>query len=325
MRVLIADDDASFRTVLERQLSKWGYEVVVAADGAEAWRHLDGEDPPRLVLLDWMMPGLQGVEACRRLRGKPDGAYYYIVLLTAKGGSENMIEGINAGADDYVVKPFDEQELRVRLRAGRRIVELQEALQREASTDSLTGLRNRTAIYSILKRELQREAGVAARAEDDDPSRRGNGGHRPLQTAQRHSRPPGRRRVPPGSRVPAPFFSANLRFDRAVGRGGVSDRPSRLLRRHRHGHRGARAHFDRRHTAEGQGHYRHGHNQRRGRLLGRRAGSRSGHTDSCGRPGPLPRKGRWPESSPRRRSRERLTFGHEVAGSIRVRSTFRIS
>ena len=156
MRVLIADNDASFRTVLERQLSKWGYEVVVAADGAEAWQRLDGEDPPRLVLLDPMMPGLQGVEACRRLRGKPDGAYYYIVLLKAKGDSENMIEGINAGADDYVVKPFDEQELRVRLRAGRRIVELQEALQREASTDSLTGLRNQTAIYSILKRELQR-------------------------------------------------------------------------------------------------------------------------------------------------------------------------
>ena len=100
MRVLIADDDASFRTVLERQLSEWGYEVVVATHGAEAWRHLDGEDPPRLVLLDPIMPGMQGVEACRRLRGKPDGDYYYLLLLTAKGGRENMIEGINAGAGD---------------------------------------------------------------------------------------------------------------------------------------------------------------------------------------------------------------------------------
>ena len=156
MKVLIADDDSSFRVAMERQLAKWGYEVIAVSNGLDALDVMNGDDPPRMVLLDWMMPGLEGIEACRRMRASTEGDYCYIVLLTAKGGRENVIQGIEAGADDYVVKPFDSQELKVRLRAGRRIIELQEALQREASTDSLTGLTNRNAIYETVKRELQR-------------------------------------------------------------------------------------------------------------------------------------------------------------------------
>ncbi len=156
MKVLIADDDSSFLVTMEKQLSRWEYEVTAVSNGLEAWDVMTGDDPPRLILLDWMMPGLDGLEACRRIRTRAEGAYCYIVLLTAKGGRDNIIEGINAGADDYVVKPFDPQELRVRLRAGRRIIELQQALKREASTDSLTGLHNRNSIYGTVKRELLR-------------------------------------------------------------------------------------------------------------------------------------------------------------------------
>jgi len=154
MRVLIVANDTSFQTTLERQLLKWGYDVVIAVDSTQAWQLLDAEDPPKLVLLDWMMPGMGGVEACRRLREKSNGANCYTMLLAGDG--EDIIDGINAGADDYLVKPLNEQELRVRLHVGRRIVELQDALKREASTDPMTGLRNRTAIYSILRLELQR-------------------------------------------------------------------------------------------------------------------------------------------------------------------------
>ena len=156
MKVLIADDDSSFRGALEEQLSKWGYEVIAVSDGLGAWDVIAGDNPPKLILLDWMMPGMEGIETCRRIRTRDEDTYFYIILLTAKGGGEDIVEGIDAVADDYMVKPFDAQELKVRLRTGQRIIELQEALQREASTDSLTGLANRNAIYETVKRELQR-------------------------------------------------------------------------------------------------------------------------------------------------------------------------
>lgn len=135
MRILIADDDAITRRLLETILSKWGYEVQIAQDGDEAWNALQGEGAPKLAILDWMMPGLDGVEICRRARQRMDSPYVYMMLLTSKIRKEDIIEGMDAGADDYLTKPFNRHELEVRLRAGLRILDLQEALM--ASGDEL--------------------------------------------------------------------------------------------------------------------------------------------------------------------------------------------
>ena len=135
MRILIADDDAITRRLLETILSKWGYEVQIASDGDEAWAALQGEGAPKLAILDWMMPGLDGVEICRRARQRMDAPYVYMMLLTSKIRKEDIIEGMDAGADDYLTKPFNRHELEVRLRAGLRILDLQEALS--ASGDEL--------------------------------------------------------------------------------------------------------------------------------------------------------------------------------------------
>jgi len=135
MRILIADDDAITRRLLETILSKWGYEVQIASDGDEAWAALQGEGAPKLAILDWMMPGLDGVEICRRARQRMDAPYVYMMLLTSKVRKEDIIEGMDAGADDYLTKPFNRHELEVRLRAGLRILDLQEALL--ASGDEL--------------------------------------------------------------------------------------------------------------------------------------------------------------------------------------------
>ncbi len=163
MRILIAEDDPVSRRLLETFLVKWGYDVVVAGDGAQAWKVLQREDAPKLVVLDWMMPGMDGVQVCCEVRNRADRPYVYIILLTAKGHKEDIIEGIEAGADDYLTKPFDAHELRARLRAGRRILDLQEelvsareALRVQATHDPLTGLWNRGAILDILRRELGR-------------------------------------------------------------------------------------------------------------------------------------------------------------------------
>ena len=163
MKALIADDNAGFRHVLERMLRKWGYDVAVACDGLEAWALLQSPDPPRLAILDWMMPGLDGVEVCRRVRELNREPYVYILLLTAKDTAAELVEGMEAGADDYLRKPVDSHELRVRVRAGRRILDLQEevvqsreALRKLATCDPLTGLWNRNAMFDIMSRELKR-------------------------------------------------------------------------------------------------------------------------------------------------------------------------
>ncbi len=166
MRVLIAEDDIVFRRVLEATLLKWGYEVVSVCDGNEAWHCMQSEKAPRLAVLDWMMPGLDGVDICRRVRSQMDRPYTYILLLSAKGHRGDMIAGLDAGADDYITKPFDPLEMRGRLRAGQRIVELQEQLlaareemQYLANHDSLTRLWNRPAIISALKEHLSKRGG----------------------------------------------------------------------------------------------------------------------------------------------------------------------
>jgi phosphoserine phosphatase RsbU/P len=127
-RILIAEDDMVSRTVLERSLRGWGHDVVVTTDGAAAWEALQAEDAPPLVILDWMMPGLEGPEVCRRVRALGNPVPTYIILLTAKGQTDDVVTGLDSGADDYVTKPFDRLELRSRLRVGERILALQHGL-----------------------------------------------------------------------------------------------------------------------------------------------------------------------------------------------------
>ena len=166
MRILIADDSIVSRHLLEATLRKWGYEVVVAADGLEAWDALQGENPPRLAILDWVMPGLTGPEVCSRVRETSKNKeldYTYIVLLSSKSQREDLIVGLESGADDYLTKPFDQHELKVRLRAGTRIIDLhrelvsaREELREQATKDFLTRIWNRSSILDVLQRELSR-------------------------------------------------------------------------------------------------------------------------------------------------------------------------
>jgi DNA-binding response OmpR family regulator len=125
MRILIADDNLVFQTVLKAMLTQWGYDVVVANNGEEAWQLLQSETGPRLAILDWLMPGMDGVEVCRRVRARNSPSYTYILILTAKTTSEDLVAAMDAGADDYISKPIKSAELRARLRAGCRILELE--------------------------------------------------------------------------------------------------------------------------------------------------------------------------------------------------------
>ncbi|PYT14449.1 MAG: response regulator [Acidobacteria bacterium] len=128
MRILIAEDDAVSRRVLEATLVKWGFEVTTTTNGTEAWQVLVAEGAPKLAILDWMMPEIDGLEICRRIRQRPGAGPLHIILLTARGRKEDVIAGLQAGADDYVTKPFDHEELRARVQVGVRLVELQSML-----------------------------------------------------------------------------------------------------------------------------------------------------------------------------------------------------
>jgi two-component system, cell cycle response regulator len=161
--VLIAEDDPISLRLVEVMLAKWGYEAVSAHDGMEAWEVLQGDDAPRLAILDWMMPRKDGLAVCRELRSQEDRPYVYVLLLTAKTQEQDLIEGLGAGADDYLTKPFSGEELRARLFAGERIVAVQqqlmsarEALREQAIRDALTGLFNRRYLEESLERELRR-------------------------------------------------------------------------------------------------------------------------------------------------------------------------
>ncbi|HET6142876.1 MAG TPA: diguanylate cyclase [Candidatus Acidoferrales bacterium] len=163
MKVLIANDAPVSRHLLEVALKGEGYQIVVAEDGAETLRILEEDGYPRIVILDWMMPQADGVEICRSIRKRAREPYVYLILLTAKGEQTEIIEGLEAGADDYMIKPFDLRELKARVRSGRRIVELEEQLlsarellRMQATHDSLTGLFNRAAILDMLQTELAR-------------------------------------------------------------------------------------------------------------------------------------------------------------------------
>src|ERR1700680_3816560 len=128
--VLIAEDDPIFRRILESWFRRWDYQVTAVQNGLDAWEVLQKDDAPQLAVLDWMMPGLDGIELCRRIRSRDQGPYRYLILLTAKDNKQDVIAGLEAGADDYLTKPFDVDELHARIRAGKRILDLQGALIR---------------------------------------------------------------------------------------------------------------------------------------------------------------------------------------------------
>ena len=165
MRILVADDDAITRKLLQSNLIRFGYDVSLCSDGRQAWQILQQEDAPNLALLDWVMPGIDGVDVCRKVRELGRQPYVYIVRLTGKNTKEDVVKGLESGADDYLTKPFNPSELQVRLRAGARIVQLQEELisaldatRFEASHDTLTQLLNRAAITNVVDKETVRSA-----------------------------------------------------------------------------------------------------------------------------------------------------------------------
>ncbi|MFB3922203.1 MAG: response regulator transcription factor [Terriglobia bacterium] len=128
MRILIGEDDPVTRRVLEIYLTRWGYEVVVACDGTQAWENLQRPDPPRILILDWMMPGVSGVELCKRVRQSPSLVPSYLIILTARSDADDVVLGLDSGADDYVTKPFNREELRARVKGAERVVALQQKL-----------------------------------------------------------------------------------------------------------------------------------------------------------------------------------------------------
>ena len=158
MKILVAEDDTATRLVLAATLKKLGHEVAAVADGLKAWEAWQQRDDYTLLISDWLMPGIDGLELCRRIRGMQRMHYTYIVLLTALGGKARYIDAIDAGADDLVTKPFDEDLLDARLRVAERILALHDALRKQATHDHLTGLWNRGAILDSLQQEVDRAA-----------------------------------------------------------------------------------------------------------------------------------------------------------------------
>ncbi len=162
--VLVADDDPICRRLFEKRLTDWGYRVIAVEDGAKAWDVLQQKDSaPSLVIIDWLMPGISGIELCRRIRESQRSSYQYLLLVSGKDEKQDVVEGLDAGADDYLTKPFDVGELRARIRSGMRILSLQQQLlhaqdelRYQATHDALTGLWSRGAVLDLLGCELRR-------------------------------------------------------------------------------------------------------------------------------------------------------------------------
>ena len=163
MRILVVDDDPLTLHMVVYRLRQWGHEVMSFTDGESAWKVLEDGTVPNVAILDWMLPGMNGPELCQKIRSKTDCPYVYIVLLTGKNNQEDLIAGLDAGADDYLTKPFHLGELEARLRAGKRIVDLQneliaarETLRIQAMQDPLTQILNHGAILDALLNEINR-------------------------------------------------------------------------------------------------------------------------------------------------------------------------
>jgi diguanylate cyclase (GGDEF)-like protein len=163
-RILVIEDSPVYRHLIVGHLREWGFEMVIAKCGEEGWKILERADSPKLALMDWVMPGMDGVQICRKLRERNlSDSYVYSILLTSKDSRADLMKALESGADDYLAKPFDEHELKARLLVGMRIVGLQEELiaarermRYDATRDSLTGLLNRREILELLGRELAR-------------------------------------------------------------------------------------------------------------------------------------------------------------------------
>ena len=162
MKILIAEDDRVSLRLLEKNISGWGYDSAIAGNGDEALRTLRGGDV-RLAILDWMMPGINGIELCRFVRQDVGPNYVYIIMLTSRDRHQDIVEGLEAGADDYMAKPVNLLELRARIQTGRRVVELEDKLLESnrklrelASRDNLTGLWNRANAFVFLEEDLAR-------------------------------------------------------------------------------------------------------------------------------------------------------------------------
>ena len=163
MRILIADDDLTTRTILAGILKKWGFDVVAAVDGNSAWEVMQQKDAPSLALVDWVMPGMDGIGLIQKIREVTTNPPPYIILLSSRDAKDDVVSGLGAGANDYVKKPFDKDELIARIRVGERnldlqtrLIETQEILAHLATHDPLTGILNRRAIMDQLSKELSR-------------------------------------------------------------------------------------------------------------------------------------------------------------------------
>jgi diguanylate cyclase (GGDEF)-like protein len=162
-RVLIAEDDTVTRLILKHWILRWGYEIFVVDNGHDAWQILQQERPPEVVIIDWAMPEIDGIELCRRLRDKSRSYYHYILMVTSRTDELDVVHALESGADDCLGKPFGEPELRARLLVANRILALQneliharEELRAQAMRDGLTGLWNRTAFLDLFQHELER-------------------------------------------------------------------------------------------------------------------------------------------------------------------------
>jgi DNA-binding response OmpR family regulator len=179
MRILIAEDDATSRLLLERTLLQWDYEVITTKNGTEAWEILQGEQPPNLAIFDWMMPDIDGVEVCRRARALDTLSHLYVIMLTTRDTKEDLAEALDAGADDFISKPFNRKELQARINVGarmlnlqmtlsKRVIELEESIQREKQLQGLLPIcsyckkiRDDNNYWSQVERYIEQKADVA--------------------------------------------------------------------------------------------------------------------------------------------------------------------
>jgi diguanylate cyclase (GGDEF)-like protein len=156
MKILLVEDSYIDRHKVGGYLTDWGLDHVAVGSGTEAVKLLESAEPPTMALLDWLLPGLDGIDICRRIRKLGNGSYIYTVMLTSKNRKQDLLMAMEAGADDYLSKPVDPSELRARIMAGKRILELQQSLRFAATHDFLTGLLNRSEILAALQREFSR-------------------------------------------------------------------------------------------------------------------------------------------------------------------------
>jgi len=163
MKVLIAEDDMTSRIILDSVLKKWGFTPVLTCNGKEAWDVMQSKDGPRLAILDWQMPEMNGIEVCQKIREIDTSEPPYLILLTSKDEKKDIVKGLQAGANDFISKPYDNEELQARINVGRRMVKLQfelgeayRALEHEAMHDPLTNIFNRRAIMDLLEKEVAR-------------------------------------------------------------------------------------------------------------------------------------------------------------------------